>query len=79
MSDPQSYGDPVDEPKEEAHDVVERAHAGLADAEAARRDTVDAEAAPSADDEREPDHGAPAAATTVHDASPVEPSTPTAV
>ncbi|WP_026095692.1 hypothetical protein [Microbacterium sp. B19] len=81
MSDPQSYGDPVDEPKEEAHDVVGRAHEGLADAEAARRDAVEPEEAAAAWKERESEHAAatPAAATTVHDASPVEPSTPTAV
>ncbi len=81
MSDPQSYGDPVDEPKEEAHDVVGRAHEGLADAEAARRDAVDPEAAAAAWDERESDRDAatPAATTTVHDASPVEPQSQTPV
>lgn len=77
MSDPQSYGDPVDEPKEEAHDVVGRAHEGLADAEAARRDAVEPEEAAAAWKERESEQAA--AATTVHDASPVEPSTSTAV
>lgn len=78
MSDHQSYGDPVDDPKDEANDVVGRAHEGLAEAEAARRDAVDPEAAAAAWDEREtPDsaahseHGAPV----VHDASPVEPQT----
>lgn len=84
MSDPQSYGDPVDEPKDEAHDVVGRAHEGLADAEAARRDAVDSDAAAAAWDERESGHdsAAPASATpttTVHDASPVEPRSQTAV
>lgn len=83
MSDPQSYGDPVDEPKDEAHDVVGRAHEGLADAEAARRDAVDPEAADAAWKERESaaDAGASSAApaTTVHDASPVEPHSQTRV
>ncbi|MDI9891729.1 MULTISPECIES: hypothetical protein [unclassified Microbacterium] len=81
MSDPQSYGDPVDEPKEEAHDVVGRAHEGLADAEAARRDAVDPEEAAAAWNEREGGHdsAAPAATTTVHDASPVEPRSQTPV
>ncbi|WP_267188970.1 ABC transporter [Microbacterium testaceum] len=81
MSDPQSYGDPVDEPKEEAHDVVGRAHEGLADAEAARRDAVDPEAAAAAWKERESgdDSASPAATTTVHDASPVEPRSQTPV
>lgn len=84
MSDPQSYGDPVDEPKDEAHDVVGRAHEGLADAEAARRDAVDPEApAPAtAEGESGPDSATAASAapaTTVHDASPVEPRSQTAV
>ena len=81
MSDPQSYGDPVDEPKEEAHDVVGRAHEGLADAEAARRDAVDPEEAAAAWNEREGGHASatPAATTTVHDASPVEPRSQTPV
>ncbi|WP_295780941.1 ABC transporter [uncultured Microbacterium sp.] len=48
-----SYGDPVAEPKDEAHDVVGRAHEGLADAEAARRDAVDPQAAEAAWHERE--------------------------
>ncbi len=83
-----SYGDPVAEPTEDAHDVVGRAHEGLADAEAARRDAVDPGAAEAAWDEREQrehdeaaaiadrrDHPAPV----VHDASPVAPqSTPAA-
>jgi hypothetical protein len=84
MSDPQSYGDPVDEPKDEAHDVVGRAHEGLADAEAAQRDAVDPAEAQAAWDERERDEhvaSAPAAAetttATVHDASPVAPTTTT--
>jgi len=88
MSDPQSYGDPVDEPKDEAHDVVGRAHEGLADAEAARRDAVDPAEAAAAWDEREQHENAasttasavqPTAATaaTVHDASPVAPTTTT--
>ena len=80
MSDPQSYGDPVDEPKDEAHDVVGRAHEGLADAEAARRDAVDSEAAAAAWNERESgDSSSSAATTTVHDASPVEPRSQTPV
>lgn len=38
MSDPKSsYGEPVDEPKDAADDVVSRAHEGLADAEAVQR------------------------------------------
>lgn len=82
MSDHQSYGDPVAEPKDEGHDVVGRAHEGLADAEAARRDAVDPQEAQAAWDERE-DHeretAAPLAARSehtapvVHDASPVPP------
>ncbi len=77
-----SYGDPVAEPKDEAHDVVGRAHEGLADAEAARRDSVDPDAAAAAWDERE-QHERDAAsavadrrehpAPVVHDASPVPP------
>lgn len=93
MSDPQSYGDPVDEPKDERHDVVGRAHEGLADAEAARRDAVDPEAAAAAWDERTAAEqgGAEraasdrdvvsdrdAAAPVVHDASPREPDATTA-
>jgi len=81
MSDPQSYGNPVDEPKDEAHDVVGRAHEGLAEAEAAQRDAVDPAEAEAAWDEREqrPDGAAVAAsssapAATVHDASPVAPA-----
>ncbi|MDQ1074410.1 MULTISPECIES: ABC transporter [Microbacterium] len=84
MSDPQSYGDPVDEPKDEAHDVVGRAHEGLADAEAAQRDAVDPAEAAAAWDERERDQhvsSTPAATetttATVHDASPVAPTTTT--
>ncbi|MFJ4037328.1 ABC transporter [Microbacterium sp. NPDC090007] len=77
-----SYGDPVAEPRNEEHDVVGRAREGLADAEAARRDAVDPQAAEAAWDEREEherrgeaavaerrEHAAPV----VHDASPVEP------
>ncbi|WP_285138040.1 ABC transporter [Microbacterium sp. lyk4-40-TSB-66] len=77
-----SYGDPVVEPTDDAHDVVGRAHEGLADAEAARRDAVEPQAAEAAWREREQherddaaavsdrrDHTAPV----VHDASPVEP------
>lgn len=77
-----SYGDPVAEPSDDARDVVGRAHEGLADAEAARRDAVDPQAAEAAWDEREQhehdqaaavadrrDHPAPV----VHDASPVAP------
>ncbi|MDF2991287.1 MAG: ABC-type transport system [Microbacterium sp.] len=90
MSDPQSYGNPVDEPKDEAHDVVGRAHEGLADAEAAQRDAVDPAEAAAAWDEREQHEAstsspvtAPAAespsapAATVHDASPVAPGAAT--
>ncbi|MGX1700999.1 ABC transporter [Microbacterium sp. NPDC055357] len=45
MSDPKSsYGEPVEEPTT-VDDVVGRAHEGLADAEAARRDAVDEPAA----------------------------------
>ncbi|MCJ1706319.1 ABC transporter [Microbacterium sp. VKM Ac-2923] len=79
-----SYGDPVVEPTENEHDVVGRAHEGLADAEAARRDAVDPQVAEAAWGEREQreredsaaladrrDHTAPV----VHDASPVEPQT----
>ncbi|MDQ1123365.1 ABC transporter [Microbacterium trichothecenolyticum] len=75
MSDHQSYGDPVDDPKDEANDVVGRAHEGLAEAEAARRDAVAPEAAAAAWDERETHENAGAAhsAPVVHDASPVEP------
>jgi len=81
MSDPQSYGNPVDEPKDEAHDVVGQAHEGLADAEAAQRDAVDPAEAAAAWDEREHDRhvttaSAPAEAT-VHDASPVAPAAAT--
>jgi hypothetical protein len=81
MSDPQSYGNPVDEPKDEAHDVVGRAHEGLADAEAAQRDAVDPAEAAAAWEEREQDRpvtttSAPAEAT-VHDASPVAPAAAT--
>lgn len=79
MSDPQSYGDPVDEPKDEAHDVVGRAHEGLADAEAARRDAVDPEVAAAAWDEREAASTDAPPATTVHDASPVAPRSETPV
>ncbi|KTR96052.1 hypothetical protein NS220_03675 [Microbacterium testaceum] len=81
MSDPQSYGNPVDEPKEEAHDVVGQAHEGLADAEAAQRDAVDPAEAAAAWDEREREH--PVATTSaptqaaVHDASPVAPAAAT--
>ncbi|MDQ1082908.1 MULTISPECIES: ABC transporter [Microbacterium] len=77
-----SYGDPVVEPTDDAHDVVGRAHEGLADAEAARRDAVDPQAAAAAWSDREQqerdaaaavderrDHPAPV----VHDASPVAP------
>lgn len=53
MSDHQSYGNPVDEPKDEPRDVVGQAHEGLADAEAARRDAVDPAVAEAAWDERE--------------------------
>jgi len=81
MSDPQSYGNPVDEPKDEAHDVVGQAHEGLADAEAAQRDAVDPAEAAAAWDEREQEHhvAAPSAPTeaTVHDASPVAPAAAT--
>ena len=79
MSDPKSYGDPVDEPKDEAHDVVGRAHEGLADAEAARRDAVDPEAATAAWEEREAASADAPPATTVHDASPVAPRSETPV
>ncbi|OZD31201.1 hypothetical protein CH252_39680 [Rhodococcus sp. 06-1477-1B] len=77
-----SYGDPVVEPQDEAQDVVGRAHEGLADAEAARRDAVDPAEADAAWDEREAhEHGSAASQTprsehtapVVHDASPVEP------
>jgi hypothetical protein len=77
-----SYGDPVVEPTDTPHDVVGRAHEGLADAEAARRDAVDPEVADAAWDEREQrEHDAAAAvadrrdhpAPVVHDASPVAP------
>lgn len=77
-----SYGDPVAEPKDQAHDVVGRANEGLADAEAARRDAVDPQAAEAAWDEREEHERRSEAAVTerrdqaapvVHDASPVEP------
>ncbi|WP_125130987.1 ABC transporter [Microbacterium sp. 10M-3C3] len=50
MSDPKSsYGDPVDEPTESARDtdVVGRAHEGLAEAEAARRDVPETDDAAS--------------------------------
>ncbi|KQR21504.1 hypothetical protein [Microbacterium sp. Leaf151] len=79
-----SYGDPVVEPKDDAQDVVGRAHEGLADAEAARRDAVDPQTAEAAWHEREQhEHDAAAAvsdrrdhtAPVVHDASPVEPQT----
>lgn len=79
-----SYGDPVVEPTDTAHDVVGRAHEGLADAEAARRDAVDPKVADAAWDEREQrEHDAAAAvadrrehpAPVVHDASPVAPQT----
>jgi len=83
MSDPQSYGDPVDEPQDDAHDVVGRAHEGLADAEAARRDAVDPAAAEAAWEEREASERSAAApvmhtgstgeAAVVHDASPRQP------
>lgn len=83
-----SYGDPVAEPTDNAHDVVGRAHEGLADAEAARRDAVDPRAAEAAWDEREQHEHHEAAAVAdrrehpapvVHDASPVAPQTaPTA-
>ena len=93
MSDHQSYGDPVAEPKDtygdpvvepqdEAQDVVGRAHEGLADAEAARRDAVDPAAAEAAWHEREAHEREAAVPTTarsehtapvVHDASPVAP------
>ena len=77
-----SYGDPVAEPTDNAHDVVGRAHEGLADAEAARRDAVDPRAAEAAWDEREQHEHHEAAAVAdrrehpapvVHDASPVAP------
>lgn len=79
-----SYGDPVAEPTDNAHDVVGRAHEGLADAEAARRDAVDPRAAEAAWDEREQHEHHEAAAVAdrrehpapvVHDASPVAPQT----
>lgn len=79
-----SYGDPVIEPQEDAHDVVGRAHEGLADAEAARRDAVDPQTADAAWREREQHEREEAAAVSdrrdhtapvVHDASPVEPQT----
>lgn len=79
-----SYGDPVAEPTDNAHDVVGRAHEGLADAEAARRDAVDPRAAEAAWDERaQHEHHEAAAvadrrehpAPVVHDASPVAPQT----
>ncbi|WP_298870977.1 ABC transporter [uncultured Microbacterium sp.] len=78
-----SYGDPVVEPRDDdAHDVVGRAHEGLADAEAAQRDAVDTDAAQAAWNEREAHERDAAAALdarsehtapVVHDASPVEP------
>ncbi|BAJ73934.1 ABC-type transport system [Microbacterium testaceum StLB037] len=78
MSDPQSYGNPVDEPKDEAHDVVGQAHEGLADAEAAQRDAVDPAEAAAAWDEREHENHVTTSSTpaeaTVHDASPVAPT-----
>lgn len=77
MSDPQSYGNPVDEPKDERGDVVGRAHEGLADAEAARRDAVDPEAAAAAWDERANEEKRESATPVVHDASPQEPRTET--
>ena len=46
MSDPKSsYGEPVDEPNDADRDVVGRAHEGLAEAEAARREAEAREAA----------------------------------
>ncbi|WP_150953151.1 ABC transporter [Microbacterium testaceum] len=77
-----TYGDPVVEPQDEAQDVVGRAHEGLADAEAARRDAVDPAAAEAAWHEREAHEREAAVPTTarsehtapvVHDASPVAP------
>ena len=50
MSDPQEpVGEPVEEPTP-VGDMVSQAHEGLADAEAAGRDAVDATPASSADD-----------------------------
>ena len=42
MSDPKSYGEPVDEPRPADDDVVVRAEDSLADAEAARREATEA-------------------------------------
>ncbi len=62
MSDPKStYGEPVEEPHG-VDDVVGRANEGLADAEAARRDTGAAET-PAAEAPAEPAAEAPAAET----------------
>jgi hypothetical protein len=58
MSDQKSsYGEPVDEPKDVDADVVGRAHEGLADAEAARREE------PAADSPAETPDAAPAASS----------------
>ncbi|WP_375385795.1 ABC transporter [uncultured Microbacterium sp.] len=66
MSDPKSsYGEPVEEPTSVDDDVVGRAHEGLADADAARRDAVtpestDAETAAAAQTVAEPAYAEPA-------------------
>jgi hypothetical protein len=79
MSDPKSsYGEPVDEPKDAAHDdVVGRAHEGLANAEAARQGTAPAEEAPAAEPapvfEQTVDEQ-PTAPETTAAATPVEPA-----
>src|SRR5690349_4418158 len=64
MSDPKSsYGEPVEEPTPEG-DVVGRAHEGLAEAEAARRDSVEEQTADASAPVAEPapEQAAPAAA-----------------
>lgn len=70
MSDQKSsFGEPVDEPKDAETDVVGRAHEGLADAEAAKRDARE----PAAHDEAA---GVPAGAAPDHavDRDPAEQS-----
>ncbi|MDZ8170578.1 ABC transporter [Microbacterium xanthum] len=73
MSDPKSsYGEPVEEPGP-VDDVVGQANAGLADAEAARREEAEAAAAA----EQTPDHAEPVvddAATTAYSAPVEEPA-----
>jgi hypothetical protein len=73
MSDPKSYGEPVEEPTP-VDDVVGRANEGLAEAEAARSDAVVDEPAP-VETSAATDESAPSTvAEPVEVVEPVEPA-----